>query len=93
MKKGICFTSVFNASELFHFTFTEFEKQKVKALLYAIKVLGVPARYSLYIPDLSYKFFTPRDALFYQTAKLNKLTIVTLHPHKYPLNDISIISF
>jgi predicted nucleic acid-binding protein len=50
MQKGICFTSVLNASELFMLAKTDVEKEKVRDLLNAINVLGLHSRYSLAIP-------------------------------------------
>lgn len=83
MQKGICFTSVLNASELFVFAKTDFEKEKVRDLLNAINVLGLHARYSLAVPDCKNNFNNIRDALFYVLAERNKLTIVSLNPDKY----------
>lgn len=83
MQKGICFTSVLNASELFMTAKTDFEKDKVRDLLNAINVLGLHARCSLDIPDCKNDFNNIRDALFYVLAGQNKLTIVSLNPDKY----------
>nr|MBP9119695.1 hypothetical protein [Ignavibacterium sp.] len=46
MQKAICFTSVLNASELFMFANSDYEKEKVRDLLNALKVLGLHSRYS-----------------------------------------------
>lgn len=83
MQKGICFTSVLNASELFMLAKTELEKEKVRDLLNALNVLGLHARYSLAIPDCINNFNNIRDALFYVLGEQNKLTIVSLNPDKY----------
>lgn len=83
MQKGICFTSVLNASELFMLAKTDFEREKVRDLLNALNVLGLHSRYSLEIPNCKNNFTNTRDALFYILAKLNKLIIVTLNPEKY----------
>lgn len=83
MQKGICFTSVLNASELFVFAKTDFEKEKVRDLLNAINVLGLHARYSLAVSDCKNNFKNIRDALFYVLAEQNRLTIVSLNPDKY----------
>ena len=56
MQKGICFTSVLNASELFMVGKDDFEKEKVRDLLNAINVLGLHARYSLAIPNCKDNF-------------------------------------
>jgi len=83
MQKGICFTSVLNASELFMFTNSDYEKEKVRDLLNALKVLGLHSRYSLSIPNCMNNFKNIRDALFYILAEQNRLSIVSLNPEKY----------
>ena len=83
MQKGICFTSVLNASELFMAAKNEIEKEKVRDLLNAINVLGLHARYSLAVSDCKNNFNNIRDVLFYVLAEQNKLTIVSLNPDKY----------
>ena len=83
MQKGICFTSVLNASELFMFANSDFEKEKVRDLLNALKVLGLHSRYSLSIPNCMNNFKNIREALFYILAEQNRLSIVSLNPEKY----------
>ncbi len=83
MQKGICFTSVLNASELFMLAKTDFQRQKVRDILNALKVLGLHSRYSLSISGLTNRFNNIRDALFYILAEQNRLTIVSLAPEKY----------
>ena len=83
MQKGICFTSVLNASELFMIANSDYEKEKVRDLLNALKVLGLHSRYSLSIPNCMNNFKNIRDALFYILAEQNRLSIVSLNPEKY----------
>ncbi len=83
MQKGICFTSVLNASELFFIVKSDYQKEKVRDVLNSLKVLGLHARYSLSIPDCMNRFDNIRDALFYILAEQNKLTIISLTPNKY----------
>lgn len=83
MRKGICFTSVLNASELFMLAMADVDKEKVRDLLNAINVLGLHSRYSLAIPACMNNFNNIRDALFYVLAEQNRLIIVSLNPHKY----------
>ncbi|MBK7632708.1 MAG: PIN domain-containing protein [Ignavibacteriales bacterium] len=83
MQKGICFTSVLNASELFMVAKSEHQKEKVRDLLNALKVLGLHSRYSLSISDCANSFKTIRDALFYILAEQNRLTIVSFNPERY----------
>lgn len=87
MQKGICFTSVLNASEMYFAVNSDFEKEKLDNLFYALNVLGIHSRYSLLVPKVSKHFKNIRDALFYILAEQNKLTIVTQFPDKY--NDLS----
>ena len=83
MQKGICFTSVLNASELFMFANSDYEKEKVRDLLNALKVLGSHSRYSVSIPNCMNNFKNIREALLYILAEQNRLSIVSLNPEKY----------
>lgn len=83
MQKGICFTSVLNASELFMIAKSDYQKEKVRDLLNALKVLGLHSRYSLSIPNCMNRFNNIRDALFYILAEQNRLIIVSLNPDHY----------
>ena len=87
MQKGICFTSVLNASEMYFAANSDFEKEKLDNLFYALNVLGIHSRYSLLVPKVSEHFENIRDTLFYILAEQNKLTIVTQFPDKY--SDLS----
>ena len=83
MQKGICFTSVLNASELFMLAKSDYQKEKARDVLNALKVLGLHSRYSLSIPNCMNRFDNIRDSLFYILAEQNRLTIVSLNPNKY----------
>lgn len=83
MQKGICFTSVLNASELFMLANSDYQKEKVRDVLNALKVLGLHSRYSLSIPNCMNRFDNIRDSLFYILAEQNRLIIVSLNPNKY----------
>lgn len=83
MQKGICFTSVLNASELFMLSKSDYQKEKVRDVLNALKVLGLHSRYSLSIPNCMNRFDNIRDALFYILAEQNRLIIVSLNPDRY----------
>ena len=83
MRSGICFTSVLNASELYHLTDSQLELERVNDILYSIKVLGIHARYSLSVPKYKNRFKNIRDLLFYTLAESNKLTIVSFNPEKF----------
>lgn len=92
MKKGECFTTVLNASELYFSARSEEEKFVIKKLLYALKVLGLNSRYSLEIPQYSEKFKNYRECLFYIVAEKNNLTIVTNTPSKYNFGKVKVVT-
>jgi predicted nucleic acid-binding protein len=91
MQRGICFTTVINASELLFYTQVEEEVKNVKKLLNALKVLGLHSRYSLSVSDYSSKVKSLRDALFSVVADINKLTIVTFENNRYINTSLKII--
>lgn len=82
-QKGICFTSVLNASEIYFSALTELEREKADHLLFAIKVLGIHSRYSLQLKDLNKTFNNYRDVIIYLIAKQNNLTIITQNKDLY----------
>ncbi len=90
MTKGICFTTVLNASELMMEGKNANKTENIKNLLSALKVLGIHARYSLLINQLPSDVTDLRDALFLVTAQINKLNIVTLNPKRYNSDKIEI---
>lgn len=83
MTRGLCFTTVINASELFCHAESSREDEIIKDMLSALKVLGIHSRYSLTIPKYRNKFKNVRDAMLSVIASLNKVTIVSLNPLKY----------
>lgn len=83
MTSGICFTTVINAAELYFAVSNNQEKEAVDALLKALKILGLNARYSLNISEFFNKVATTRDALICSVAKINKLVILTNNIDKY----------
>ncbi len=91
MHTGVCYTTVSNSSGLFFAAENEFEKMKVKDMLSALKVLGVHSRYSLTVGEFAGKVTMVSDALFCVSAKLNRLTILTLDKNKYIATGLSVI--
>lgn len=83
MQKGVCITSVINASEIYFAASSDTEIGQLNNLFYAINVLGIHSRYSLLINKLSNKFNNYRDALIYILAEQNNLIIVTKNTKKY----------
>lgn len=92
MKKGICFTTVINSSELIYSVNSKSEKEIVLSLLSALKVLGLHARYSLYVDEYIGKVSSVRDAIICTVAKLNKLPILTDDTKKFENSGIKILT-
>lgn len=90
MQLGMCFTTVLNASELMLSAKSEEDKFNIKSVLSALKVLGLNARYSLYVNHGKDIKLSSRDALFLVVAELNKLNIVAYTPEKYYSDKIKI---
>lgn len=80
---GICFTSVLNASEVYFNLHSENDLQKADHLFYALKVLGIPARYSLELKKINTYAANYRDALISVLANQNDLIIITLNKKNY----------
>ena len=91
MQRGICYTTMLNASELLFFTNSDAEIEYVKKILNAVKVLGLHSRYSLSISNYSRKVKSLRDALFSVVADINKLPIVTFDNNRYINTSLKII--
>lgn len=92
MRKGDCFTSVVNASELYFSVNNPGEKEIIDKLLYAVKVLGLSSRYALQAGVWNGKLSSVRDAMIASLVKTNKLPIVTSDTDKYAKTDLEIIS-
>ncbi len=88
---GICFTSVINASELYIAARNIDEKEEVDKLLRTLNVLGLHARYSLNIYDISEHIDNLRDAMICALVKNNKLPVLTNNKKKYKFADIELI--
>jgi predicted nucleic acid-binding protein len=91
MQKGICFTTVLNASELLAACKDETEIAEVRSVLDSLKILGLHFRYALSVPEFSGKTKNNRDALFAVVSLINKLPIVTLDRNRYSKTNLQII--
>jgi len=91
MQKGICFTTVLNASELLAACKNENELKEVRSVLDSLKVLGLHSRYALSIPEFSGKTKNIRDALFAVVSLINKLPVVTFNRDRYSRTNLKII--
>ena len=83
MLKGICFSTVMNASELLYKSNSITEQKIIIDVLSALKILGLHARYSLLVPKYSNFVKNINEALICVVADYNKLPIVTLNKSKY----------
>lgn len=92
MTRGICFTTVINASELFFAASNETERKGVEDLLTSLKILGINSRYSLKISKFFNKVATTRDAIMCTVAEINKLPILTLENDRYRNSGLEIIN-
>ncbi len=92
MQKGVCYTTVFNASEIYFNVHNEEERKAVDGLFMALKVLGLNGRYGLFVDEYSKKVNTVRDALMCVASKLNRLSIVTFQKEKYSKSGIIVIN-
>ncbi len=88
MTKGICFTTVINASELLY---SISNKPVVIDLLNALKVLGIHPKYSLNVDKYRNVTADMNEALFCAAAEMNKLPIVCLNKEKYISTGLKII--
>lgn len=83
MQKGICFSTVLNASELLCKASSESEERVIIDLLSALKILGLHSRYSLLVPKYRSKVKGLNRSLICVVADYNKLPIITLRKSKY----------
>jgi predicted nucleic acid-binding protein len=90
MQKGICFTTVINASELLYAAENESQTKVIRDVLNAMKVLGLNSRYALKIPELKNKAKRIRDILIIIVAKSNNLPIITYEKSRYDGVEIEI---
>lgn len=93
MQKGICFTTVLNASELLVKSKTKKQKEAALNLLYGIKVIGLNSRYSLEVPTYAGKFKEINQILFFIVALRNKLIIVTKKPGLYKRKGVPVVKY
>lgn len=91
LQRGICFSTVLNASELLYKAATEIEQRIVLDVLSGLKILGLHSRYSLLVPKYSAHTQNYSEALFCVVADYNKLPIVTLNKYRY--RKISLATF
>ncbi len=84
LSEGVCYTTMYNALEIFRLARNEGEKEVVKNMLSVVRVLGFNYRYAEQfaqiireIEEESKTDITEREALIIGMAKTSKLTILT----------------
>lgn len=92
MQNGVCYSTVFTASEIYFYVQNETEKKVVDGVFMALKVLGLNGRYGLFVDEFSGKVKTVRDALQCVASKLNRLPIVTFDVERFENAGINIIN-
>jgi len=93
IKKGNCFTTAINASELYLSAENSSVNEVISKLLSSLTgVLGYHPRYSLTVYQLRNNVKDLRDAMFCSVAINNKLPILTYQAERYKAPGITIIS-
>ncbi len=82
-KKYFCYTTVFNAIELFAASKSLKETQAIEDAMNAMKVLGVNAKSAKNIADIVSSSKKDFSALIAGVCIESKLPIVTLHPKRF----------
>jgi predicted nucleic acid-binding protein len=91
MQKGICFTTVLNASEILASCKNEKEKELVRNVLNSLKVLGLHSRYALSIQEFLGRTKNLRDALISVVSSINNIPIITFDKERYKKTKLKII--
>lgn len=80
MAKGVCYTTMLNAFEVFRIAKTKEEEQVVLNMLTVVRVLGFNARYAQTFAEVARQArteLTDRDAIILGMAQASKLVIIT----------------
>lgn len=88
--KGLCFSTVLNASELLHKAKSDLEVRIILDVLSGIKILGLHSRCSLMVPKYSQLGLDMNRALFCVVADYNRLPIITLTKSQYVKSNLTI---
>jgi predicted nucleic acid-binding protein len=83
MSRCFCYTTIFNAVELFASARTQKETQAIEDALYAMKVLGVNAKSSKNFAKVYLSSSDRISALIAGVCIESRLPIVTLNPARY----------
>lgn len=84
LSKGVCYTTMYNALELFRAAGTKEETDAILQMLMVVRVLGFNARYAQSFAEVTSEIekksgITPthREAMMIGMAKISKLSILT----------------
>lgn len=84
LAKGVCYTTMYNALELFRAAKTKEESDAVMQMLMIVRVLGFNARYAQSFSEVTSEIEkksgiipTYREAMMIGMAKISKLSILT----------------
>lgn len=84
LSKGVCYTTMYNALELFRAAKTKEESDAVMQMLMIVRVLGFNARYAQTFSEATAEIEkktglspTNREAMMIGMAKISKLSILT----------------
>ncbi len=84
LTKGVCYTTMYNALELFRATMTNEESDAVLQMLMIVRVLGFNARYAQNFSEIAAEIekntglsVTHRESMMIGMAKISKLSILT----------------
>jgi hypothetical protein len=84
LAKGVCYTTMYNALELFRAAGSKEESDAVMQMLMVVRVLGFNARYAQNFSDAALAVekktgasITNREAMMIGMAKISKLNILT----------------
>jgi predicted nucleic acid-binding protein len=83
MRQYFCYTTVFNAAELFAAARTNKEVLAVENALYAMKILGLNGKSAKNIAPLLRNSRTEMAGLIAGLCSESRLPIVTMHPKRY----------
>ena len=92
MQRGICFTTVINAVELFSAAEDDHQLEVIRKVLNVFKVLGLNSRYALKVSEFKNYVKNNRDILFLIVAKSNNLPIITYKKSRYNVPGIEIFN-
>jgi len=83
LSRGVCYTTMYNALELFRASRTKEENDAIMQVLMSVRVLGFNSRFAQNFADMAKEvekkgiILSQREAMIVGMAKASKLTILT----------------